>query len=61
MTFKSHLESKGTKCPKCGSLAIKASRPPEMRDKETVTVDMFCATCGARWVNYYTLSDATDP
>lgn len=61
MTFKSHLESKGTQCPKCGSLAIKASQPPQIQDKETVVVDMFCATCGARWVNHFVLSKAVDP
>ena len=61
MTFKSHLESKGTQCPKCGSETIKASHPPRMQSKETVTVDMFCATCGARWVNHYTLSKAEEP
>gem|GEM_PF-1079077 len=61
MTFKSHLESKGTLCPKCGSSAIKASHPPEMQDKETITTAMFCATCGARWINHYKLSKAVDP
>ncbi|MDX1775996.1 MAG: hypothetical protein R3297_05400 [Desulfobulbales bacterium] len=61
MTLESHLESGGTRCPKCGSPAIKAAHPPQMEDKATVSVAMFCATCGARWLNYYTLAKAVDP
>lgn len=61
MTLHSHLESQGTQCPKCGSKAIKASQPPEQLDKATVTVAMFCATCGARWINHYSLYKAVEP
>lgn len=61
MTFTSYLESDGQNCPKCGSDAIKASRPPERIKPGKVQVAMFCATCGARWVDTYTLATAEDP
>lgn len=60
MTFKSYLESGGEQCPKCGSTAIKASAPPEKTKPNQVQVAMFCATCGARWRDIYTLSKAED-
>ncbi len=60
MTFKSYLESGGENCPKCGSTAIKASAPPEKIKGGKVRVAMFCATCGARWQDTYTLSMAED-
>ncbi len=60
MTFKTHLESHGEKCPKCDSKAIKASSAPEKVAADTVHVAMFCATCGARWRNIYTLTKSED-
>ncbi|MBU0681248.1 MAG: hypothetical protein KKD73_07490 [Proteobacteria bacterium] len=60
MTFKSYLESGGEECPKCGSKAIKTSAPPEKIKTGTVHVSMFCATCGARWRDIYSLSKAED-
>ncbi len=60
MTFRSRLESGGTICPKCGSKAIKASAPPEKTDPDKVQVSMFCATCGARWRDTYTLSKSEE-
>jgi C4-type Zn-finger protein len=60
MTFKSYLESNGEKCPKCGSTSIKASVPPEKTAVGRVEVSMFCATCGARWRDHYTLSKAEE-
>ena len=60
MTMKSYLESGGEECPKCGSMAIKASSPPERIKAGQVQVSMFCATCGARWRDTYTLSKAED-
>lgn len=60
MTFKSYLESGGRECPKCGSKAIKASAVPEKMKGGQVQVAMFCATCGARWLDIYTLSKAED-
>lgn len=60
MTFKSHLDSGGERCPKCASKAIKASAPPEKVKGDQVHVSMFCATCGARWRDIYTLSKAED-
>ncbi len=60
MTLQSHLESGGEQCPKCGSRAIKASASPEMVKNDQVQVAMFCATCGARWRNKYTLSSVED-
>ena len=60
MTFKSHLETGGEQCPKCGSKAIKASAPPEKMKADQVQVAMFCATCGARWRDIFTLSKAED-
>lgn len=61
MTFQSYLESGGGICPKCGSKAIKPSAPPERVEPDTIRVSMFCATCGARWLDTYTLSKAEDP
>lgn len=60
MTFKSYLESNGENCPKCGSTAIKASAAPEKIKAGKVHVSMFCATCGARWRDIYTLSKAEE-
>ncbi|MFH2124619.1 MAG: hypothetical protein ABIJ50_14200 [Pseudomonadota bacterium] len=60
MTFKSYLDSNGENCPKCGSSAIKASAPPEKIKGGKVHVSMFCATCGARWRDIYTLSKAEE-
>ena len=60
MTFRSHLESGGVLCPKCGSKAIKASAPPEKNGPGQVQVSMFCATCGARWRDTYTLSKSEE-
>jgi len=60
MTFRSYIESNGEKCPKCGSTAIKASAPPEKIKVGRVEVSMFCATCGARWRDIYTLSKAEE-
>ncbi len=60
MTFKSRLESGGEECPKCGSKAIKESAPPEKTKADQVQVTMFCATCGARWRDTFTLSKAAD-
>lgn len=60
MTFKSYLECGGGQCPKCGSKAIKASGVPEMTKVNQIQVSMFCATCGARWRDTYTLSKAED-
>ena len=58
MTLKSHVESGGKKCPKCGSRAIKATDTPERRHKSTLWDHLFCATCGARWRNVYIHSKA---
>ncbi len=60
MTFKSYLDSGGEECPKCGSKAIKASAPPEKITSDQITVAMFCATCGARWQDTYSLCKAQD-
>ncbi len=60
MTYKSYVESGGEECPKCGSKAIKASAPPEKIQAGQVHVAMFCATCGARWRDIYTLSKSED-
>lgn len=60
MTFRSYLEAGGGCCPKCGSKAIKASAPPEKVAADTIHVSMFCAMCGARWRDVYTLSKAED-
>ncbi|MDD5759189.1 MAG: hypothetical protein PHI06_08915 [Desulfobulbaceae bacterium] len=60
MTFKSYLECGGGQCPKCGSKAVKASAKPEKISANQVHVAMFCATCGARWRDIYTLSKAED-
>ena len=60
MTFRSYLDSGGGVCPKCGSKAIKASSPPEKIASDKVHVNMFCATCGARWRDIFTLSKAED-
>ncbi|AGF76926.1 hypothetical protein UWK_00341 [Desulfocapsa sulfexigens DSM 10523] len=60
MTFKSHLESRGERCPKCDSRAIKTSDTPKKIRTDTVHVAMFCATCGARWRNIYTLSKSEE-
>ena len=60
MTFKSYLESGGEKCPKCGSRAIKPSAPAERTVPGRVMLAMFCATCGARWVDTYSLAKAAD-
>ncbi|MBU1137440.1 MAG: hypothetical protein KKD01_12685 [Proteobacteria bacterium] len=60
MTFKSYLESGGEQCPKCGSKAIKASAPPKKSKADQMQVSMFCATCGARWRDIYSLSKAED-
>ena len=60
MTLKSHVDSGGEQCPKCGSKAIKASAQPEKVKADKIQVSMFCATCGARWRNIYTLSKAED-
>lgn len=61
MTFKSYLESGGECCPKCGSKAIKSSAPPEKIKTDAIHVAMFCATCGARWIDTFTLNKAEDP
>lgn len=61
MTFKSYLESRGANCPKCGSEAIKPTKPLERVKSGTVEAAMFCVTCGARWVDTYTLTTAADP
>lgn len=60
MTFKSYLECGGGECPKCGSKAIKASGDPEKTKTNQIQVSMFCAMCGARWRDTYTLSKAED-
>ncbi len=61
MTFKSYLESGGECCPKCGSSAIKIDKPPKKMGPGLLRVAMFCATCGARWHDTYTLTKAQDP
>jgi C4-type Zn-finger protein len=60
MTFKSYVETGGEQCPKCGSKAIKASALPEKIKADRIEVSMFCATCGARWRDIFTLSKAED-
>ena len=60
MTMQSYLESGGEKCPKCGSKAIKESAPPKRIQAGQVQVSMFCATCGGRWRDTYSLSKAED-
>ena len=60
MTFKSYLESGGEQCPKCGSRAVKASGKPKKRKGTQVEVPMFCAKCGTRWRDIYTLSQAEE-
>lgn len=60
MTFQSYLESGGKECPKCGSKAIKASALPEKYKADQMQVSMFCATCGARWRDIYSLSKAEE-
>ena len=60
MTFQSHVESGGEKCPKCSSRAIKARASSEMIKADRIEVSMFCATCGARWRDIFTLSKAED-
>ena len=60
MTYRSYLEEGGGHCPKCGSKAIKASGQPEKAADNQMQMSMFCATCGARWRDIYTLSKAED-
>ena len=60
MTFKSHLESGGEQCPKCGSKAIRPNGPPERIIAGQTRVAMFCATCGARWCDIFTLVKAEE-
>ena len=60
MTFKSHLESGGELCPKCASKAIKTNGQPEKIIAGQTKVAMFCATCGARWRDIFTLIKAEE-
>lgn len=60
MTYRSYLETGGGHCPKCGSKAIKYFAPPKSVTGDHMQVEMFCATCGARWKDTYTLSKAED-
>lgn len=55
---KEYLKNNGVKCPYCGSKDVEGGSIDV--DSGRVSQDISCTTCGAEWMDHYTLTGVSE-